>query len=350
MEYTINGANRETGRDVRFTVDADSEEDARGQAADMGILVAEVIPKFSPPAVVASTPPAKPTPHRYQQQYTAPPQPQAHLATTPRRSNSVGIVSFLLGVLALLLCWIPFVSVISVPISGLGLILAAVAFVLSLIRSGYGIGWPIGGGMISGIALFFGLVTGVGAFGVVKGVGDRLAAEQQQRTLAEAEPPVHQLGEWITKAPLHLRVDRVIVGRPALERYDESFSRTQQVRTVVYITVRNPEGMNKRTYLTLRSKLFDFDNRTAELTDAAGNTYAGISSGVYDYAGAAGDAASVYPGEQIRDIMTFEKPVESVDSLTLRLPLAGLEGDGVVKVRIPQQQIERIAEPAPPNA
>lgn len=343
MEYIVSGANRQTGRDVRFTIEAATEGEARDQAADMGIVVARVQVKAAPPAVVESAPPVQ---YAAPQQHVAAAQPQVHIATTPKRSNSLGIVSMILGIIAFLLCWIPFISVISLPLSGLGLLLAVIGFVVALTRSGYGVGWPIGGGALNGIALLVALVTGIGAFGAVKSAGDELIARNEGRRQARASAPTYDPGVWISDAPLHVRVDRVIVGRAAMDTWDDSIGRAANVRTIIYITVLNPDDAVKRDYRTLRGDTFDFADRTARLSDDAGNSYTVVRSD--NYSGAVHLRESVYPGQALRDVLVFEQPVQGVDSLTLELPLGPLDGAGWAKVRIPAESIEHVDEPDPP--
>ncbi len=63
-----------------------------------------------------------------------PPLERGHVAQAPsvnvhmpKRSSSLGIVSLILGVVAFLICWIPLIGVVSIPVSALGVLLAAQA-------------------------------------------------------------------------------------------------------------------------------------------------------------------------------------------------------------------------------
>ena len=67
--------------------------------------------------------------------------------------NSLGIASMVLGILAFLICWIPFLNVIGLPLSGLGVLLGIIGIIIAATRGGSGIGFPIAGTAISGLAL-----------------------------------------------------------------------------------------------------------------------------------------------------------------------------------------------------
>lgn len=74
----------------------------------------------------------------------------------PKRASSFGIVGFVVGTVALLLSFVPFIGLASIPLAALALLMGAIGFVISLSRSGAGMGWPIGGGAFALLALFIG--------------------------------------------------------------------------------------------------------------------------------------------------------------------------------------------------
>jgi len=101
----------------------------------------------------------------------------------PQRTSSLGIVSLVLGVVAFLLCWIPLIGILTLPLSALGIVLGAVALVLSIVRRGSGIGFPIAGTAVCLLALIIGFtqvaIIGSGA----KAAADKMTEiENSQRT------------------------------------------------------------------------------------------------------------------------------------------------------------------------
>src|SRR5207248_3343933 len=65
--------------------------------------------------------------------------------------------SMVVGVVALLFSFIPCVGMVSVPLSGLGLMLGMLGGGVALLRRGRGIGFPVAGSAINVMALLIGL-------------------------------------------------------------------------------------------------------------------------------------------------------------------------------------------------
>src|SRR3954454_1738223 len=112
-QFVVFGANKQNGRELQMAIEATSVLDAAEQANEMGLLVRDV-------QSVTAIAPAPPPP-----QYAQPARPMNYTATVhmvQRRSNSLGIASLILGILAFLICWIPIVAVVSLPLSALGIL------------------------------------------------------------------------------------------------------------------------------------------------------------------------------------------------------------------------------------
>jgi hypothetical protein len=87
-------------------------------------------------------------------------------------AHSLGIGAMVLGVVGLLLGLIPCVGWIGLPLSGLGLLLGLVGSGVALARGGQGIGFPVAGSAISGLALLIGGFWVMLVFGAAKAVDD----------------------------------------------------------------------------------------------------------------------------------------------------------------------------------
>jgi hypothetical protein len=81
--------------------------------------------------------------------YPAPPSGGAALG--------LGIASFVLGIVALLFSLIPCIGMLSLPLSGLGLLLGITGGIVALAHRGQAIGFPIAGSVLSAIALAIGI-------------------------------------------------------------------------------------------------------------------------------------------------------------------------------------------------
>lgn len=124
----------------------------------------------------------------------------------PRRGSSLGVASMVLGVLAFLICWIPIVNLIGAPLAALGLLLGAVGFLVALTRGGSGIGSPIAGAAICGMALFVTItITGAMATGA-KAMSERAKEfkqkmqEEQDRIEAEHAQAIERINQEIRAA------------------------------------------------------------------------------------------------------------------------------------------------------
>src|SRR5437870_4480381 len=90
-----------------------------------------------------------------------------------RISYGLGIPSLVLGTIAFLFSWVPKVSLLSIPLGGLGLLLGIAGLVIAIIQRGRGIGFPIAGSAVSLVAL-------IGAFwlGLLGATGKQNSAKE----------------------------------------------------------------------------------------------------------------------------------------------------------------------------
>lgn len=94
---------------------------------------------------------------------------------------TMGIISIVLGVLAMLVGWIPFLGLIAIPVAAIGAFLAFIGLVLALVKKFKGIGMPLLGGIICFIAI----VISIGSTGSTS-VAISEAIEETNASLNEA--------------------------------------------------------------------------------------------------------------------------------------------------------------------
>ena len=159
MKFEVIGFDRDTQSPVEMSLEADSEQQAREVLERKNVQIARLRP-----AEIVRVEPARETPPALPRQ----PHQQGHIrgapvinVALPRRGNSFGIVSLVAGILAILLCWIPLLNVLSVPLFAIGLLFAFVGLIVAMTRGGAGIGFAIAGGAFSLLAavLFFTINT-----------------------------------------------------------------------------------------------------------------------------------------------------------------------------------------------
>jgi hypothetical protein len=108
------------------------------------------------------------------------PTPQGYAPSQPRPKsvNGLGIAALVLGILACLICWIPIVGIVSLPLAGLGLIFALAGFLMALIGRRSGVGMPVSGGIVCAAAIVVQIIMTGGLVAVMNAENTRRAAPQ----------------------------------------------------------------------------------------------------------------------------------------------------------------------------
>ena len=73
--------------------------------------------------------------------------------------SGFGISSMVLGILGLLICWVPLLNILGMPLTVLGLILGLIGLLRAASKKSSGLGFSLAGIFISGFALFISLVV-----------------------------------------------------------------------------------------------------------------------------------------------------------------------------------------------
>lgn len=174
MRFRVHCANPDTGEEHDWEIECATVQEAERRASDAGMLISRVEPIADAQIVEAQRQPIQ-APELRQT-----PPPTVNVQTQPTRSNSLGIASLILGILAFLICWIPLVAIVSMPLSGLGLLLGLIGVVLALTRAGYGVGFSIAGSSVSALALVIASVMGLGMLAVTTGAINDIVNEMER--------------------------------------------------------------------------------------------------------------------------------------------------------------------------
>jgi hypothetical protein len=340
MRFIVTGADADTGEDIELAVEAKTSDEAQSLANRKGVMVSRVQP--ASPKTIAP-------PH---QNISPPPIEQGHQrgapvlnVAMPRRGSSLGVASIILGILAFLICWIPLVNLISVPLSALGLLLGLVGLVVAITRKGSSIGLPIAGSAISGLALLVVVAT----TGLLVGGITRAANEAAERAAAASKAGTagvlpSQNEQWpsadsvIRHGDVELRILEAKIGHvpltPFLGRTEER--QTDEALLRIEIEIANVSQTKKIDYLSFNA---DDEQR---LTDNFGNTYRLVDFGSLSSRPIGSvRVGPIYPGEKLRDVLVFQVPIDRAEHLDLDLPGVYVDGDGRIRVRIPASMIQR---------
>ena len=219
------------------------------------------VPALKPAAsqsIVAPAPPKRPTIVRPQPVRDPLPVPVQVTPTVvavqvnqpSKASHSLGIASLILGILAFLICWIPFLGLLGLPLSLLGMLLGGIGLLIALFRKGSGIGFPIAGTSLSLLSAITVITITGAAASAVNQVGKSIeessakanatqqtvvpaaAPEQPNAAVASLVPPISSEPstekpapgeEWgdaqnaVQQGDLQLRVTKVSIGQVPLQ-------------------------------------------------------------------------------------------------------------------------------------
>ena len=131
-----------------------------------------------PSRVPPSTSPARPA---YQHSSGPPLEANVNVRLKGLKSvNALGIAALVLGMLAAIICWIPFVGMLGVPLGVLGLLFAIIGFLIALIGGKSGIGFPVSGAVVCVVTIIVAVSSTIGP-----PVGLAIATKKSLRGSAE---------------------------------------------------------------------------------------------------------------------------------------------------------------------
>lgn len=370
MKFMIRGADQDTGEDVELTIEAADEAAADAVAQRKGIMVAQISP-------LRAQSPGRP---RETREELRPRQPavveSGHYegapvinVAPPRRGNSLGVASLVLGILAFMICWIPLINLLGVPLSALGLLLGCVGLLIGLTRKGASIGYPIAGSAVCGLALFIALsltgalVSGIEAASeeIVKDAEQRNATNQTvvsasaapgnsseaQPSAVDSPPAASEEAEWASAATpvrqgdVQVQVKTARVAKVPLKDTFGDEGQSQEPLLMIELELTNLSDTKKLDYVSWGEQRISFGVRGTSLTDNFENRYKAINFGFGTHVVGAVGSESIYPGKAVSDILVFENPIAKVEHLNLELPASQFEGDGMLRIRIPASMIQR---------
>lgn len=310
------------------------------------------------------------------------------LTTASKGSNSLGIASLALGIVAFIVSLIPCVGMVSMPLSALGLILAIIAGAIALVRKGSGIGYPIAGIGVNGLALVVaGLWMSAAAHmkneaakdvkanqvTVATESGNNSRTDGSDSTVAAvpnnepspaktaipvASPKTGTSGpnekgkaspateeEWVDasknsvqQGDFRVRVTKVTVAQVPLKQLGKE-GRSKDALLQIELQIENTSTTKIIHYRSWGAAEF---GGLPGLNDNFANSYRGASFGISSRpVGQAAREESVYPGKTVNDLLVFDPPLEKAEYLRLRLPAKNFGGTGELRLQIPKSMIQR---------
>lgn len=314
------------------------------------------------------------------------------------RKSSLGIVSMILGIVAFMICWIPFVGFIGMPLSVVGLLLGIVGLIDCLANKKSGAAFAFAGILNCAIAIWvpIGLYRGINAVrenfraaaelrredsdddggrywlnetgnstkwsdfvaskrpdpNALRSIPDAaskpsnttdvssMSNEELFEILEADEPKVHSAGEPIVVGDIEIRITSVTVGVVPLTQIDGSPGESAKPHLSIKLQVKNLSTNRKIRYETFAGPVWSPYADRASLRDNFGNSYNAVGFKSLAVPDGRNESESIYPGKTITDVLLFEPPVEGIEHLELELPMRFVEGKDELGIRIARTMIQ----------
>ena len=301
-----------------------------------------------------------------------------------QRTNPIGVAALVLGIIAALIAWVPFLGLVAIPVALLGALLGAIGLIYGLIsRRGKVATASIGLALCLGSVLLSMAMTGT----VANRIGEAMK-EAEQKTNRSAQPAIAAAPVIPEAKPKAIAAHLAVAPAPALAAQPEAvpapvvetwLSPDQpgqlgnvQVRLIsvtlapvflrertpfpgkenargeskepllsIVLEISNLDANRKLDYKTLAGQRFALGQDKATLRDNFGNHYRSIGFGFSDLPEFRTEEESIYPGKMIKDQLVFEAPIGTAVHLDLEIPATNVGQAGFFRFRIPAQAIQR---------
>jgi hypothetical protein len=270
-------------------------------------------------------------------------------------SNSMGIVSLVVGILALLLCWLPMMNRLGYVVGGLGVVLGLLGFVVASQHRGASMGFPIGGLVLSIVGLVLAFQMDQGVQRIKTAVKDAFAEDKTSRSrqpsrnaatrdtksgaTGKTKPEEPKRWSDATKAIVTREEVAVSIASARIDRVIKTgIAGRQQVGPFLTIAVQvtNRSGTRKVDFRGWNNDL-DLLGPRCTLVDEHGNEYAQKRTGVDGKYEGQVLTETIAPRGSMNDVLIFEPPVDAAQELRLEIPGGPLGREGTYRFMIPRR-------------
>jgi hypothetical protein len=300
------------------------------------------------------------------------------------RTNPIGVSALVLGIIAALIAWVPFLGLVAIPVALLGALLGAIGLIYGLLtRRGKVVTSSIGLALCLGSVLLSVAMTGSVANQI--GVAMKEAQQKNNRSAqpaiaadprvpdvkpkaiagqpAAAAAPAIAAPPAVVPAPIvetwlspdqpgqlgnvQVRLSSVILGpvflreRTPFPGRENARGESQKSLLSIVLEVSNLDPNRKLDYKTFAGDRFTLERDNATLSDNFGNHYRGAAFGFSDLPEFRTEEASIYPGQMIKDQIIFEATIGTATHLDLEIPALNVGQAGFFRFRIPARAIQR---------
>jgi hypothetical protein len=325
MKFRITGADSENGDVVEVTVTAPTSAAACEKARALGVVAlsvedagAEADPSAAPgppqPIVVIS--PAEAENRAGLTDRNQPGGTRRHSQHAHARGRSMnmlmrgerlGSAAIILGIVGLVMCWVPFSSTMSLPLSVVGVALGGIGVISASRRDDSPTGIPLAGAAVSVLAGIVAVVSGALPITALR------SSEIPEGTSISAAASV-AVGDTIDLGEITLTLHAVHVGRLTLRSaYSDRMTPTDTDFLVVRISVTNASATRRFGPVYSSGILADGPNTYKEVSPYSRFGHSARVDGLPL------SSDSVYPGQTVSQWIIFDRPVDEASALRLSL-------------------------------
>lgn len=283
---------------------------------------------------------------------TKPKRPSSVTIHTAQPSNSMGVVSLIVGILALLLCWLPMMNRLGYAIGALGVVLGFLGLLVASQQRGVSIGFPVGGLGLSivGLVLAFQMDSG---FQKVKtavktafsdtenGHGSSKPSGARKKPGKSAKGDASEPKQWadatkmvLTRGDASVKVKGVRIGNAT--QFGINGRREAGPYLLIELRVTNRSETRKLDFKGW-SNDFDVLGPKCSLVDEQGNDYAHMKDGITERWDGTISQEKIAPRGMMFDLLIFEPPVNAAKELHLEIPAEPFGLEGWYRFSIPRQ-------------
>jgi hypothetical protein len=266
-----------------------------------------------------------------------------------------GLASLLLGSAALVTASIPYLRVLALPLSGLGVVLSAVAMISASSSRDYlarkrGFALPLAGGLAS-LTVFLLAGFWLNQFSALfAGLRKSPTAEQKTvplRTQANRSETGHLEAEWVDASrdaiqfgDVRVRLVSAVIG-PAELKLPKSKKPPKEKYLIIRVRVSNAGAERVVQFRSWYEAAVRGEQSAAVLQDNQGKTYPmKVFPPDVEVVGRV-TQANLPPGKKVEDMLIFEGRPTQVEFLRLELPASAFGSSGAVRMQIPGSMIQQ---------
>jgi len=288
--------------------------------------------------------------------YQRPIEPATTNVTESKVGMVLGIISLVITVLAMMICWIPFLNLIVPLMIFISGVLAIIGIVVASSKKEMGIGWPISGCLLSIISTFVMIIISIFIGGFFSILGNEIKSQIEESEhissgsparesttaateSAEQEPQIERkswtpVNRAVVLNDISVSIIDAVIGQ--VKSYNSSGREyfTDAELLVVTVQLTNVSETRRIEYHTWGG-VNRYDEVATRLTDNYDNYYKWLYLDNYTTPEGRVNEFTLNPDVTITDVLIFEKPIDVAETMYLELPGVNIGSSDWLRFEIP---------------